>query len=54
MLCLLQWLETDFLGYLSTWEESVRKQKGFEDKTKKMMLMPDETRQGIEVTGTCT
>ena len=29
----------------------VAKRKGFSKKQKKMMLMPKETRQGIEVTG---
>ena len=39
------------MGYLRSWEDMVAKRKGFSNKQKKMMLMPKETRQGIEVTG---
>jgi len=43
----IQWLENDFLGYLKSWETSVKQCKGFSAKQKKMMLMPEETRQGV-------
>jgi len=39
----IQWLENDFLGYLNSWETSVKQRKGFSAKQKKMMLMPEET-----------
>ena len=46
----LQWLQDDFLGYLSEWEHSVSQRAGFiEGKSK--MLLSTETRHGIEVTG---
>ena len=33
----MQWLETDFLGYLRDWEESVKKRDGYTDEEKKIM-----------------
>ena len=39
------------MGYLRSWEDMVAKRKDFSEKQKKMMLMPKETQQGIEVTG---
>ena len=39
------------MGYLNSWEVTVQQRKGFPSEKKKMMLMPVETRKGIEVTG---
>lgn len=47
----VQWLEDDLLGYLSGWEESVKKRKGFTAVQKKLMMMPDSTVEGIKITG---
>ena len=47
----MQWLEEDLLGYLSDWEESVKKRKGFTAAQKKLMLLPDSTMEGIRITG---
>ena len=47
----MQWLEEDLLGYLSDWEESVKKRKGFTAAQKKLMLLPDSTMEGIRTTG---
>ena len=41
------------MGYLKSWESSVKKRKGYTAREKKKMLMPDETLQGIAVTGNC-
>jgi len=38
------------MGYLKSWETSVGQQEGYSAK-EKMMLMPDETLLGINVTG---
>lgn len=47
-----QWLE-ELLDYLKEWETSVKTRVGFEDSknAQNMMLLPLETRQGIEITG---
>lgn len=47
----MQWLEDDFLGYLHEWEESVAQRPEATSKEKKNMLLSQETRFGIEVTG---
>ena len=47
----MQWLETDFLGYLRNWEESVKKRDGYTDEEKKRMILSQETLQGIRMTG---
>ena len=39
------------MGYLKNWEDTVAKRQGFAKMQQKMMLIPIETRQGIEVTG---
>ena len=52
-----QWLEGDMMGYLEKWEESVTQREGYKDlkNEQNMMLLPLETRQGIQITGTfCT
>ena len=47
----VQWLEEEFLPYLDSWEESVRKRKGFAAKSKEKMLLTNTTRLGLRVTG---
>ena len=45
------------MGYLEKWEDGVRQREGFKDlkNQQNMMLLPLETRQGIQITGTfCT
>jgi len=37
--------------YLKQWEESVQQRKGYSPQAKGMMLLANETRQGIYVTG---
>lgn len=48
---LLQWLETEFLGYLKQWEESVSKRQGFSKKQKATMMLSLETITGLRMTG---
>ena len=47
----VQWLEEDLFRYLSDWEKSVKKRKGFTAAQKKLMMMPDSTVEGIKITG---
>lgn len=47
----MQWLKEEFLGYLDEWEECVNKQLGFTPAQKKMMLLSEETRKGLRITG---
>ena len=47
----LEWLQNDFLAYLTAWEESVESRTGFTKKQKKKMLLSSETRLGIKMTG---
>eukprot|EP00731_Ephydatia_muelleri_P032133 Em0023g640a len=46
----LKWLETDFLGYLKDWENSVKLRKGFTKAEKNNMLISAETLYGLQVT----
>ena len=46
-----QWLEKDFLGYLKEWEDSVKQREGFTDAEKTMMLLSQETLEGLHITG---
>ena len=46
----VQWLETDFLGYLKDWENSVKLRKGFTKAEKNNMLISAETLYGLQVT----
>ena len=52
LLFILQWLETDFLGYLEEWQKTVEERKGFTASEKKTMLLSDETATGLKLTGT--
>jgi len=47
----MQWLKEEFLLYLLEWEESVGKRKGYSKKEKAMMVLSNETRLGIQITG---
>jgi hypothetical protein len=47
----LRWLQQDFLGYLSSWEESVRDRDGFSRMQKKQMMLSTETLLGLRITG---
>ena len=48
-----QWLATDFLGYLDSWEKEVADQPGIERKEKQRMCLSKETLQGLRITGKC-
>lgn len=47
----VQWLEEEFIPYLNQWEDSVKKRTGYTAKAKLMMLLSQQTRLGITVTG---
>lgn len=48
----IQWLETEFLGYLNEWDRSVNGRTGFTAAERKRMRLSDETLEGLRVTGT--
>ena len=48
----LQWLTEEFLPYLYHWEETVSEREGFSNMEKNMMLLSQETRDGLRITGT--
>ena len=48
---LFQWLKDEFLTYLDCWEKSVHDREGFSSAEKKMMLLSQETRNGLRITG---
>ena len=45
------WLEKNFLGYLSEWEQSVYSLEGFTESQKATMMLSRETLDGIHMTG---
>lgn len=47
----IQWLETEFLGYLNEWDRSVNGRTGFTVAEQKRMRLSDETLEGLRVTG---
>ena len=49
---MLQWLKGEFKPYLEKWEKSVMETTGYSNKEKTMMLMPQQTRLGIDATST--
>ena len=49
----MQWLREEFLPYLERWEESVSKREGYSKVEEKMMLLSQETRNGLRITGMC-
>lgn len=46
----LKWLESDFLGYLADWKDSVMERPGFSKTEKNRMLLRAETRLGLQIT----
>lgn len=48
---IVQWLEMEFLGYLSEWDGSIKGRTGFTDAERKRMRLSDETLEGLRVTG---
>lgn len=48
---IIQWLETEFLGYLNEWDSSVKRRTGFTPAEQKRMRLSDETLEGLRVTG---
>ena len=46
----LTWLEDAFLGYLDAWENAVEKRDGFSKTEKALMLLSNETREGLRIT----
>lgn len=51
VLIYLQWLENDFLGFLSRWNESVQQQMNCTPAQKQTMLLSQQTMEGIQMTG---
>lgn len=47
----LQWLKEDFIGYLDRWQESVSKREGFSKTEQNKMMLSEETRAGLRLTG---
>jgi hypothetical protein len=47
-----QWVEEDFLGYLTQWDEVVKAREGFSADERKKMTLSQETLQGLRMTGT--
>ena len=47
----MQWLETNFLGYLDEWDSSVHNCPGFTPAEMKKMQLSSETLAGLKVTG---
>ena len=46
-----QWLEREFLGYIKEWEKSIEMREGYSKTEKNKMLLSDETRKGLKMTG---
>ena len=47
----MQWLESDFIGYLDHWDSAVRGRQGFTPGQKATMTLSRETREGLRMTG---
>ena len=47
----MQWLEEDFLGYLTEWENSIASRKELTHTEQKKMCFSTETLQGLRITG---
>ena len=45
-----QWLEGEFMNYLSGWKASVESRPGFTDAQKALMCMSSETIEGLHIT----
>lgn len=50
----LQWLQGEFLAYLTDWERYVMNIKGVSKKAKKCMLLSPQTLLGLKITGKYT
>ena len=48
---LYQWLQGVFLPWLDDWEKQVKDRKDIKGKQKKKLLLSDETKFGIKMTG---
>ena len=46
-----QWLKEGFLGYLDDWERSVNSREGFTSAQRNMMLLSQQTIEGLRITG---
>ena len=46
----LQWLEDEFMTYLTDWERSVEEREGFSKTEKGNMLLSHPTRLGLKMT----
>ena len=46
-----QWLKEGFLGYLDDWEKSVKSREGFTSAQRNMMLLSQQTIEGLRITG---
>ena len=46
-----QWLQTDFIGYLLEWEDSVQQRQEFSRVYRNKMMLPQETILGLRITG---
>ena len=47
----LWWLKEVFLPYLDDWEKGVNEKDGCTQSEKAMMLLSEETRMGVRITG---
>ena len=47
----MQWLKEEFLGFLDEWEKSVEDRQNFSNFEKNKMLLSNETRLGLRLTG---
>ena len=48
---LVKWLTEEFLPYLDRWEKTVSTREGFSRTEKDKMLLSQETRKGLRITG---
>ena len=42
---------SEFIGYLKEWEKSVEQRNGFNAAQKKMMILSNETTEGLKIAG---
>ena len=47
----VQWLKDGFLVYLSDWEKSVNSRTGYTLAERNKMLLSQQTREGLKITG---
>ena len=46
-----QWLEKEFLGYLTSWKADVDSHTSLSADARNRMMLSRETREGLEITG---